>query len=123
MPCPGLGRAGSATIMPSRPCLHWIPFALLPLLACQKPPEVRAFEACRAEVGRHLLEPASARYTQLRLAKRSGDGASVVDGWDVEVQVEARTGDKKLARSRVLCTLGTKYEVLDLSGEQETAER
>ncbi len=109
--------------MPSRPCLHWIPFALLPLLACQKPPEVRAFEACRSEIGRRLIEPTSARYERLQVARRSGDGASVVDGWDVEIQVDAHTGEKKMARSRVLCTLGVDYELLDLTGEQETAAR
>jgi hypothetical protein len=109
--------------MPSRFRLLWVPFALLPFIGCQRPPEERAFEACRAEVGQRLLEPATARYERIRLERRRGDGANVVDGWDVEVKVEARAGDKRIARSRVLCTLGMDYELLDLSGEQETAER
>jgi hypothetical protein len=101
----------------TRPLWLLVPLGLA--AACARPPEQRAFESCRAEIARRLVDPVSARYVQLRVERRSGDGASVVDGWDVRVAVEARAGDKKTARSSVLCTLGTRFELLDLSGEQQ----
>jgi hypothetical protein len=111
--------------MSPRPCLLPILLAVLPLLSgCDaRSPEDRAFEACRSQVSRRLLDPVSARYERVRVEKRSGDGASVVNGWDVQIAVEARAGDKKMARSTVLCTLGTAFELLDLAGEQHSAER
>lgn len=102
--------------------LLWFLVPLGLLAACKRPPEVRAYESCRAEIARRLVDPASARYVQLLVEKRSGDGSQVVDGWDVKVAVEAYAGDKKTARSRVLCTLGTEFELLDLSGEQQQQE-
>jgi hypothetical protein len=91
---------------------------LASLTACARPPEQRAYESCRGEIARRLVDPTSARYDQILVEHRSGDGLHIVDGWDVRIAVEARAGDKKPARSRVLCTLGTAFELLDLSGEQ-----
>jgi hypothetical protein len=88
------------------------------LVACARPPEQRAYESCRGEIARRLVDPASARYDPVRVERRSGDGLHIVDGWDVHIAVEARAGDEVRARSRVLCTLGTAFELLDLSGEQ-----
>lgn len=88
-------------------------------IACSRPPDERAFEACRGEVAQRLVDPTSARYERIRVEWRSGDGRDVVDGWDVHVAVEAHTGEKKIARSLVQCTLGTRFELLDLTGERQ----
>lgn len=113
----------SVNVMSTSFRLLGILVAAAPLMAAcarpPQPPEERAFEACRGEVARRLVDPTSARYGRLRVERRFGDGASVVDGWDVQISVEARAGDKKTARSTVLCTLGTDLELLDLSGEQQ----
>ncbi len=104
--------------MPHTPCLALVAL-LAALTACRRPPEERAFEACRGEIARRLVDPTSAVYRKLGVAKRSGDGASVVDGWDVEVSVEAHAADRKtIARSSVKCTLGVKFDLLNLTGEQ-----
>lgn len=109
------------------PLLHRL--ALLLLLAgaagCTKaPPDERAFEACRAEIAKRLVDPTSALYERRRVERRYGDGASVVDGWDVELSVQAHAADKKTtAHSWVRCTLGMGLELLDLTGEQAKPER
>lgn len=89
---------------------------------CPKPPDERAFEACRAEISRRLVDPTSAIYKRVKVERRFNDGASVVDGWDVELSVQANAGDKKTAHSWVKCTLGMKLELLDLTGEQAKPE-
>lgn len=109
--------------MPSLSRLAPLVLLLGSVVACARPPEERAYEACRREVARRLVDPTSARFTQLKVERRSSDGASVVDGWDVDVIVDAYTGDKKRAKSSIRCKLGDVFELLDLSGEQASAER
>jgi hypothetical protein len=97
--------------------------ALFVLAGCRRAPEERAFEACRAEIARRLVDPALATYDGVKVARRSGDGASVVDGWDVHVTVHAPSGKAKMSRSWVRCTLGLGFELLDLTGEEDDPER
>ncbi len=112
----------AATTMPSLPLRLHVLLLLGALSACARAPRDRALEACQAEIVRHLVNPASARYTPVRVERRFGDGARVVDGWDVQISVEARAGNGQMARSTVVCTLGLDFELLDLSGEQHVPE-
>jgi len=117
---PGVAGPAPTAVIMSPPLRRLAMLApLLTLLACARPPEQRAFEACRVEVARRLVDPTSARFERVRVERRFSDGASVVDGWDVQVSVDARAGDSRVARSTVLCTLGMGFELLDLSGEQQ----
>lgn len=111
--------------MNTPPLLRRIALVLLVgAVGCTKPsPDERAFEACRAEISKRLVDPTSAAYERRRVERRYGDGASVVDGWDVELSVQAHAADKKTtARSWVRCTLGMGLELLDLAGEQAKPE-
>ena len=85
------------------------------LAAACTPPEDRAFEACRAEIARHLLHPASAKYERVRVGPHELEGEP--NGWSVEIEVSAKSNGGETETASVRCTQNARFELIDLSGE------
>lgn len=82
-------------------------------LACASPEE-RARTACQGEVKRHLFHPEAAIFDNVKVERADG-------GWRVALRVKAPTVGGEPSSSSVVCTLGPKMELTDLSGDANPA--